>query len=83
MIFWIKYVNGVILWNNETILTNEIINDIALPLSYKLIYKSLYNPLIKLGLKIIPSFLVYKILSNYTLSIFEKEEEKLMNNHEY
>ena len=60
---------------------DEIIEDIdVLPLKAKLFYKSMHNSLIKLGLKIIPTFLVHKILSKNALAGFEKEEEKVKQN---
>ena len=40
----------------------------------------MHNSLIKLGLKIIPTFLVHKILSKNALAGFEKEEEKVKQN---
>ena len=58
--------------------TDEIFEDIdVLPLKFKLFYKSIDNPLLKLGLKIIPTFLVHKILNKNALIEFEKEEEKI------
>ena len=58
----------------------ELITDIdELPLTNKLIYKSVHNPLIKLGLKMIPTSFVYKNTFNDVTEFFEKEEEKLKN----
>ncbi len=58
----------------------ELITDIGeLPLTNKLIYKSVHNPLIKLGLKMIPTSFVYKNTFNDVTEFFEKEEEKLKN----
>ena len=51
-------------------------NDV-IPLKVKLFYKSMSNPLIKLGLKLIPTILVHKILNKNTLANFKKEEGKI------
>ena len=57
---------------------DEIFEDVdVLPLKAKLFYKFIDNPLIKLGLKIIPTFLVHKILSKNALAGFEENEAKV------
>ena len=57
---------------------DEIFEEVdVLPLKAKLFYKSMDNPLIKFGLKIIPTFLVHRILSKNALAGFEEDEAKV------
>lgn len=59
---------------------NEIIEEeYEIPFNSKLFYKSRINPFIKLFMKIIPTFLIYKRVNKTIVNSFNEENEKIIS----
>ena len=56
---------------------DELIEDNDAPFDLNLFYKSYDNFFIKLVLKMIPSYFIYKIMNKLIADFFDREEEKL------